>query len=86
MAEVGSTAESLDATRSRSPGCAGRRTYIRRKPGQTALHQVVREHLETLVHRVSGAPCYSSGHPTTNFRTLLTNVPPLSAIYLYKTR
>jgi hypothetical protein len=46
---VDSTVEPLGAERARSPGCAGRHTYIRRQPEQTVLHQVVREHLETFL-------------------------------------
>ena len=46
---VDSTAEPIGLERPRSPGCAGRHTYVRRQPEQTVLHQVVLAHLETFL-------------------------------------
>jgi hypothetical protein len=42
-------AEQIAVGRAGPPGCPGQRTYVRRQPERTVLHQVVREHLETFL-------------------------------------
>ena len=74
VAVVDSTGRSLGATGARSHGCAGQRTHVRREPGQTALHAVVREHLETFLSeaRLRGGGDGLPGFVEQELRELLT--------------